>query len=145
MGFLGSLLGNLFSVASVSNVVRSVGGYVLGKVIDRRSDKRLREQRYNQMRAQGFTHSEIAGMGGLGGSEGSGGPVLGNQFNAFQQQRNQLQFEAEQRQADRETDLARTAIQAGAGVQASQISAGASRYGADTQARIAEAQLAPRS
>lgn len=92
---------------------------------------------YELQRELGFTHSEIAGAGGFAGA-GQSDAVLGNNWTQMQAQRRQQKFEADQRDKDRLVQLAGQETQ----LKSAQTAAGASMYGADTQAKIAEARLA---
>jgi hypothetical protein len=133
-GGLASAIGGLFSGGSIlGSIAKTAGSALIGGAINRFNKK----EEYKDRRDEGFTHSEIAGAGGMHGNSDATA-VMGNQATQFEAQRRQMEFEHTQRELDRVVMMRGQ----DAGVQQAQVSAGASMYGANVQQQIAAAQQA---
>jgi hypothetical protein len=140
-GFLsaigGLIAGKIFGGSAIAKAIGGAVGSFLGNRIGASEDRRNARLDYEQQRSLGFTHSEIAGAGGAGAGDTSQA-IMGNQATQFEAQRRQQEYEMQERDKDRMVAMRGQDAQ----VQSSQISAGASMYGADVQSRIAQGKLA---
>lgn len=148
LGFLGALIGGVAKAVVGSSFLGGIAKTAVGSIIGGAIDRSNAKKEYEMQRGLGFTHSEIAGAGGVNAS-GNAETVMGNQVTQFQAQEKAQQYEMEQRNLDRmvalsgqETQLKTAQMNASATVQAARASAGASMYGADVQERIAQGRLA---
>lgn len=146
-------------MAILANIAGAIGGQILGRGIGRIADNlfgnpqrrgnkiddesyRARDQYdWEMARERGLTPQEFYGSPAAGGSAASGGQTLGNNQTAMIQKYQDMQFRAEENQKDRENEIAKAEIHAGASLGSSKISAEASMYAADIQERIAQGKL----
>jgi hypothetical protein len=149
LGALGGLLGGkLFGGSAIAKGIGGAIGSMVGSKyaaksgakIDRRSAIGQKRDEFQMYLDAGLTPTEIIGGGGVSGG-GNTGQIVGNAYAQAEAQMRDYAFQAEQAALNRELAITQTAMQTGAQVQASQISAGgavaAARVGAQSQLDIA--------
>lgn len=139
-GAVGGVLGNQINPGESQAFSREDYGWQLGA--DRQSARKMDRFNWAQAEKRGLTAQEFYGSGAAGNtSTSSTSNVLGNSADQVQQQNRAQNQEIVQRAMDRNKDLQQTKMQTEAQVKTAEIAAGASRYGSDTQAAIAEGRL----
>ena len=135
-GYGGMSSGGTWGRAGLSKaqMVSQKNMYAYGANVDRDASLGQFKDRYDFIRSEGGTLTEALGVG-TGSTAQGATSALGNQATAMATQNNQLQFEAQQRDADRQVQLSgqqaqlqAAQINANASVQSSQISSDATRY-----------------
>ena len=122
----------------IAGALGSFGLDQIGNEMNARRAHRYNKKHFRFLQGMGLTPQEI--MGGGGGSGGASGGSIGNGNNVMMAA--QQQFEAEQRQADREKDIRIAEIQADTGRAGQQARLLSDREGRITQEMIAIMQNA---
>lgn len=124
-------------LAAAAPILGAVGGGVLQNYFTNQQ----KDDDIDRYKAMGLTPTEIAGVGGIGSSSSSAGQVLGNSASQIALQSKQIAAQKAERQKDREVELAKAQISAGATLGSSAQSAAASRYGANLQSAANMARI----
>ena len=131
--------------STLGNLVPGVAGSLLGalggeKDSDRRTKRGIQLEDESYMRRaeydwekadeRGLTPQEFYGSSAAGGSSSSSGNVLGNSATQLDVKRMDMDFQAREKQKDRETEIRKA-----------EISAGATKYSANIQKMIADDKI----
>lgn len=126
-GFL-AFLGGLFKAAATA----FIGGQV---------KRHFAKKNYQDQRALGFTHSEIAGSGAYGAGGAAEGNIMGNQATALEAQRKQQEYDTKQRELDREVAIRAQDMGLAQSQMQSQATLGAAKMAMDAQFNNAMTQF----
>lgn len=139
-------LGAFASKAGGAAIAKGLGGLALGAAGTKLGNMFAQQQYEDQfgfLRSQGLTPTEIAGGGSSGGSPGNPGATLGNNYTEMARTMIQMQYDADQREKDRQVmreqqatqlEAAQTAANASLGSTAMQVGLGRERLGFDRKA-----------